>query len=885
MDARESLAMRTARGLIAAGHALDAVLGSGLIPADLIGSIGEAIRQEEGYELVPVDALVAEAGRPQWLRDCDRSKWLYWPQLREFLLNVKGRSLPEVRALDDASDEVVGRLPNPKDATSDVRGLVLGFVQSGKTANYTAVIAKAADAGYRLVVVLAGIDNGLRKQTNSRLKRELVGRADGKSQAVPLPPMGKRWHEFTRDEINGDFQQGYANHAALQGSQPVLLVVKKNRVVLERLIGWLREAPADVRNQLPFLLVDDEADLASIDTRGTFQTEDDGPDEEYEPPSTINRLIRELLTLFGRRAYLAYTATPFANVLIPHDTHDPDVGSDLYPKDFIIALPKPDGYFGAEELFGRFDPANGGQSGGRDVIRPVSDEDGDSLERGEMPESLTVAILDFVLAGACVGQRGGGNGPATMLVHTSQRVVDHGQITDVVSEHFRELRDEWRYQKQHGLRDRLAERWEQDFRPVTRATDLGRDIPFEELEPFISPFVESVEVREVNSAAGEVLDYEREPGLKAIAVGGNKLSRGLTLEGLLVSYFIRRSPTYDTLMQMGRWFGYRGGQDDLVRIHTTPELQNWFTDLAFVEHQLREDIRIYQDLGLTPREAGMRIREHPVMQVTAQLKRRFSSNTTISQSYALSIVQTFKFPLSRPDDLALQAEVNLQAVRGLIRSLAGSPVLGDAPSKAYWTGVPASTVLEFLRQYRVDEAGGGVSTALVVRYIERCMEAGELVRWTVALSGRQTLDRKLGTVDWGAPGGQVNQISRSRLGLADSVGVITNPGDEEIGLDEGQVEELDRRDEAERDKRRSRSVIARQLRSPLNGLLVLYPISRKSGHELANGEREARRPLYDDPADPRSRDLVGFAISFPRTEQRQAVEAYTTGTVEWRPAE
>jgi len=594
MDARESLAMRTARGLLAAGHSLDAVLGSGLIPADLVGSIGEAIRQEEAYELVPVDALVSQGGRPQWLRNCDRSKWLYWPQLREFLLNVKGRSLPEVRSLDDASDEVVGRLPNPKDATSDVRGLVLGFVQSGKTANYTAVIAKAADAGYRLVVVLAGIDNGLRKQTNSRLKRELVGRADGRSQAVPLPPMGKRWHEFTRDETNGDFQQGYANHAALQGSQPVLLVVKKNRVVLERLIGWLREAPTDVRNQLPFLLVDDEADLASIDTRGTFQTEEDGPDEEYEPPSTINRLIRELLTLFGRRAYLAYTATPFANVLIPHDTHDPDVGSDLYPKDFIIALPKPEGYFGAEELFGRLDPANGGQAGGRDVIRPVSDEDGDALERREMPESLTIAIQDFVLAGACVGHRGGGDGPATMLVHTSQRVVDHGQIREVVSDHFRELRDEWRYQKQHGLRNRLAERWEQDFRPVTRATDLSRDIPFEALEPFISPFMESVEVREVNSAAGEVLDYEREPGLKAIAVGGNKLSRGLTLEGLLVSYFIRRSPTYDTLMQMGRWFGYRGGQDDLVRIHTTPELQNWFTDLAFVEHQLREDIRIYK---------------------------------------------------------------------------------------------------------------------------------------------------------------------------------------------------------------------------------------------------------------------------------------------------
>jgi len=330
-------AMRTARGLLQAGHSLDAVLGSGLIPAELIETVREAIRREEGYELTPVDALSGESARPQWLHQCDRSTWLYWPQLRGFLLNAKGRSLPEVRSLDDASDEVVGRLPSPRDPQSDVRGLVLGFVQSGKTANYTAVIAKAADAGYRVVVVLAGTDNGLRKQTDSRLKRELVGRADARSHAVPLPPLGRRWHEFTRDELHGDFHPGFVNHAALQGSQPVLMVVKKNKDVLERLIRWLREAPADVRNRLPLLLVDDEADLASIDTRGTLQTEEDGLADDYDPPSTINRLIRELLTLFDRRAYLAYTATPFANVLIPHNAYDPEVGSDLYPRDYRAA--------------------------------------------------------------------------------------------------------------------------------------------------------------------------------------------------------------------------------------------------------------------------------------------------------------------------------------------------------------------------------------------------------------------------------------------------------------------------------------------------------------------------------------------------------------------
>jgi hypothetical protein len=187
MDARESQALRTARGLLDAGHSIERVLSSGLIPDDLLATVRETIRQEDGFELVPVDALTAGEGQNEWLHTSDRSQWYYWPELRQFLLMIKGWGLPEVRSLEDASDEVVRKLPDPNATKSDVRGLVLGFVQSGKTANYTAVIAKAADAGYRLIIVLAGIDNGLRKQTNSRLKRELVGYADGRPNAVRLP--------------------------------------------------------------------------------------------------------------------------------------------------------------------------------------------------------------------------------------------------------------------------------------------------------------------------------------------------------------------------------------------------------------------------------------------------------------------------------------------------------------------------------------------------------------------------------------------------------------------------------------------------------------------------------------------------------------------------
>jgi hypothetical protein len=881
-------ALRTARAMLDLGHPLDLVLGNPLIPLDLRDYVRAELERDQNFSLTPARMLVADPNRTDWLRGLDRSAWYYWPTLRQFLLTNKGWSVSALRSLDDSSDRILRQLASTTTHQFDIRGLVLGFVQSGKTANYTALIAKAADAGYRLVIVLSGIDNGLRRQTNIRLKRELVGYPDNRPTAVRLPPMGQQWHEFTRDDLHGDFQAGFANHAALQGSQPVLLVVKKNGAVLKRLLAWLDDAPIEVRQTLPFLLIDDEADQASVDTRGSYQQEqqEDGPPSpDYEPPSVINGLIRDLLLRFDRRAYVAYTATPFANILIPHDTSDRRVGNDLYPKDFIVDLPKSPGYFGAEEFFGRMDTATSENVGGLDVIREVYDTDIAALEQGEFPESLNLALMDFVLSGAARAQRGDGDAPATMLIHTSQRILVQAHLRAIIDGRFSELRDDWRYQRNHGIRDRLLQRWETEFRPVTRNHHADLDVAFEIVEPHVGPFFEAVQVREINSDSGEVLDYEHEPSLKAIAIGGNRLSRGLTLEGLTVSFFIRRSVTYDTLMQMGRWFGYRGGYEDLTRIYTTAELDGWFSDLAFVEHRLREDIQVYESMGLTPREVGMRIWQHPSMQVTSPLKRRFASSTTIAQSYDLSLEQTFKFPLRRLEDLALQAEANRIAVCDLVAELGEQDVRHTDGRGPVWTGISVERVLRFLRDYRVDEEVRSISIPLICAYIERLRDAGELINWTIAVRGRETRDSNLGAADWGLPTGPVSQISRSRLGETDSLGVITGSGDEAVGLSpehRTQADALIQAAQAE-GKTKSENSAAREVRPSTDGLLMLFPISRHSGVEVAPGG--ARRPIYDDPNGPLARDLVGLAISFPRSGQTQTVEAYTQGTVAWRPAE
>lgn len=886
MTPEQQRAIRTARAMLDLGHSREVVLSSVLIPESLRDFVREELERDQNFRLAPARILLAEPNRPDWLRELDRSTWYYWPTLRQFLLTKKGWDSPTLRSLDDSSDRILRQLMPPSTERFDIRGLVLGYVQSGKTANYTATISKAADAGYRLFIVLSGIDNGLRRQTNNRLKRELVGYPDERPTSVHLPPMGQQWHEFTQDELDGDFQPGFANHAALQGSQPVLLVVKKNGPVLRRLLRWLDDAPVEVRRTLPMLLIDDEADQASVDTRGSYQSEDDLPDPDYEPPSVINGLIRDLLRRFERRAYIAYTATPFANILIPHDTTDPRVGNDLYPKDFIVDLPKAPGYFGAEEFFGRMDAATGDQVEGLDVIREVSDENLVTLENGQLPESLITALLDFVLGGAARAQRGDAEQPATMLIHTSQLIVIQANLRRLIAEQFSELRDEWRYQRNHGIRERLRNRWEIDFRPVTRRRHLERDVAFEVIEQFIGPFFEAVQVREVNSATGEILDYEREPTLKAIAVGGNRLSRGLTLEGLTVSFFIRRSATYDTLMQMGRWFGFRGGYEDLTRIYTTAELAGWFNDLAFVEHRLREDIQVYEAQGLSPYQVGMRIWQHPTMQVTSRLKRRFASSTAIAQSYSLALEQTFKFPLRRLEDLALQAEANRLEVRSFIQQLGGEDSRYSDNKGPVWSGIDVEIILDFLSRYRTDDESRSISLPLIRTYIERLRDAGELTRWTVAIRGRESRDENLGDADWGLPASRpLHQISRSRIGETDSVGVITSPGDEAVGLNEELRSRVDDLILAARTEGRtkSESTAARSVRPATEGLLLLYPISRHSGNEIGQGSY--RRALFDNPNGPLARDLVGLAISFPKSEQPQVIEAFLEGTVGWRPIE
>jgi hypothetical protein len=877
-------ALQTSRLLLELGHSRDDVVNNPLIPVGLREWVLSELEKESNRTFERARVISAAAPGEGWLADLDRSEWHYWPTLRTYLRTVKNWPMDTVDSLDDASENVLRQLRTPYGDEFDVRGLVLGYVQSGKTANFTAVIAKAADAGYRLVVVFSGVDNGLRRQTQIRLNKELTGYSTNPSGAVRLPPIGKQWLQFTTGELNGDFDPGRVNHAALQGSQPALLVVKKNGPVLRRLLQWFTNAPEELRKDLAALFIDDEADQASVDVRATLQTEEtyDPEDPDYAPPAVINGLMRQLILLFPRRAFIGYTATPFANILIPHEQYDPVAGLDLYPKDFFIDLPKPTGYFGTEEFFGRFDSSNDERVEGLPVLRPVdAAEIARVIADNEVTPSLDEAICAFVLGGAARALRGKAAAPCTMLIHTSHLTARQGPLKRKVEQHWREIKNDWRYNRRAGLLAKLNKLWNEDFAVTSGSVEERHAHQFEELVPYIGKFMEAVEVREINSQVGDVLDYEAEPSLKAIAIGGNKLSRGLTLEGLTVSFFARRSPQYDTLLQMARWYGYRAGYEDLTRIYSTGELIGWFRDLALVEHRLRQDMQVYEQLpGITPRDVGMRILRHPAMQVTSSIKQRATTLTDVSVSYSEQLEQTFRFPVKDLTRLALMCERNRMLAHALLVSLGEGQ---RHPTRDYipvWSDVSAAKVVEFLRRYDHDPSACGCMPLLMADWIEEQNLHGGLVNWTVAVRGREPGNDALGSATWvPKSAGEVFNLGRTRLTGSNSLGVITTAGDEAIGLTDEQMEAAKKR-MAEGQKTLNRA--ARLSRDPASGLLLLYPISRYSGRD-GSELGSAREPLYAEPDGGDARDLIAFAVSFPTAAKDRPTQSYVEGTAPWRP--
>lgn len=604
-------------------------------------------QEDQLRELVPItvsgSVIIAKDFDPWYQKARHQRSTLYWDHYLDYLTTQRDWPADSLSALDQATSQIVERLSDPRrEEARQTKGLVVGYVQSGKTANFTGVLAKAIDAGYRLVIVLTGTIEVLRAQTQLRLDKELVGREnilDGLDENDPEVvrtldyQQGEDWLEdrFVRHgdiELQGAphirrltthrsdykklphgqtqlrfplFEAGkLLNHEAnLDKSDAYVAVVKKNPAALRKLLADIE--PFKRKGELPVLIIDDESDQASVDTTDPKKYGSNSP--ETRKRTTINKLIVQLLTKLPRAQYVGYTATPFANVFI-----DPDEDENIFPSHFILSLERTPGYMGVADFhdvgvnYDEVEPtvANSNELAYVRALMADPSEDPD----GRLAELL--ASLDaFVLAGAIKKYREARTDRRyrhhTMLVHESVRQVDHAQAAQ-------DVRDLWArtsYTSPEGLA-RLRELWVEDFSPVCLARAGGEPVPaaFDHLVPYVGEVVAALgkdPVSVMNSdkdvaAVQKSVDFES-TDVWRILVGGTQLSRGFTVEGLTVSYFRRRSMQADTLMQAGRWFGFRPGYRDLVRLYIRRDdrvdLYKAFEALLLDEEAFREELRQY----------------------------------------------------------------------------------------------------------------------------------------------------------------------------------------------------------------------------------------------------------------------------------------------------
>ncbi|WP_055690573.1 Z1 domain-containing protein, partial [Streptomyces prasinus] len=556
---------------------------------------------------VPGATVITREFTPWYTPERAAARSFYWTAYEQKLRD-KGWPETAIAGLDQASRAVVERLADPEQpAARQAKGLVVGYVQSGKTANFTGVAAKAIDAGYRLVIVLGGTLNLLRAQTQRRLDMELIGQENilrgadvtDVDSLVGVDYVGddEDWPEFvrhggrpstlgafdierltTRDNDYKSLAQGIRalefekraptrplhDSANLHHTAARILVVKKNKAVLTKLVKDLKQIHG-ILGELPTLIIDDESDQASVNTSDPKKWERGSTER-----TAINGLISKLLGLLPRAQYIGYTATPFANVFI-----DPGDEEDIFPRDFLISLPRPTGYMGVQD-FHDLDGVDGEESGAEQRhVRGIYDSTGDRLQE---------ALDAFVLTGAlkCYRAAHGVSSDSfrhhTMLVHESVRMAEHTELALRINTMWHNAA--YTHTEGHA---RLARLFEKDFRPHADGAVLPTPATYDELKPYLKDAR-----RLINQGGGPVivvngdserdytqpdLDFDRTPNVWKILVGGTKLSRGFTVEGLTITYYRRTTQQADTLMQMGRWFGFRHGYRDLVRLYIGREEQ------------------------------------------------------------------------------------------------------------------------------------------------------------------------------------------------------------------------------------------------------------------------------------------------------------------------
>lgn len=664
-------------------------LGCNLTDEDIL-HLSKEINSEEMVSIPKVSTIISKEKKP-WLHTLVNPSTSYSDRYRKYLVSHEGFSRLVIDKIFDTTDEILDFMANPNSEEECIKkGLVMGNVQSGKTANYLALINKAADVGYKLIILIAGIHNNLRMQTQSRVDYGFIGfdRTENIEVGVSFYGSEKRPYSFTNTKY--DFNKNTANSFNFNpehSNVPVILVIKKNSSTLKNLLEWLdTNKKKNTYSNYPLLLIDDEADNASINTK-----------KHPNEATTINRQIREILQKFKVRSYVGYTATPFANIFINPESDQDTFGTDLFPEDFIVSLETPTSYIGAVKIFGSKNNVLKSFTDNEEYLNAKLKKD-DVVSK--LPNSLYEAINVYLLTIGIKKIRKIKNPHTSMLINISFRIEIQNQVKDLVEDYIKTIKNFIRYNYKKPISEiieiealkLLYDSWKKEFSNI--------NIEFKDLLEQLNNNEQLIKVFLINSKKSndEKLNYDnyKNEGLNAITIGGYSLSRGFTIEGLSVSYIIRNSQMYDTLLQMGRWFGYRNGYEDLCRIYMRPEAINWYKHITEATEELKEEFDVMNDHQLTPRDYGLKVRNHDEsLIITAKNKMYHSSDAIISINYYGELIETRKIINDKK-----KIEDNLKLLKNLVFQLTSNYQLDEESKKNFlWRNVDIRLVLDFIKTY------------------------------------------------------------------------------------------------------------------------------------------------------------------------------------------
>lgn len=658
-----------------------------------------------------------------WTREVKNKTNLYhWDRYKKYASD----NLPYqvVKTIDDDTDVVMNNLVNPlSEDKFSIYGMVVGHVQSGKTGNYTALISKAADAGYKFIVVIAGGLNNLRNQTQERINESFIGRDDGNFVGVGnFESTEKKQTPVSLTNKSFDFNKRDATKAKQSldldmGERPFIIVIKKNTSTLSNVISWLKSHYQEEIKDHAMLLIDDESDYASINTK------------DENNPTSINKKIRALLNLFRKSAYVAYTATPYANIFIDYKAQQKEFGKDLFPEDFIYALKAPTNYFGAEKIF--LDPYKKHLVKIEDYEDYIPAKHKKDLKLFELPESLNDAIRTFIINVAIRRLRRQEDKHNSMMIHATRYTNVHHEIYLLVSEYVEDLKKNI---DSYGS-DLILSKDNPGINSIRNTFNkhyLSSNIQYswEDVLTSITEIINTIEIREVHKDRAVKLEYPKKDPMNVIVVGGTSLARGYTLEGLSVSYFLRTTIFYDTLMQMGRWFGYRPNYEDLCKVYMTEGMFDNFSVIIEATLDLMEELKRMSSMNLTPRDFGLAVQQHPDsgLQVTARNKLKQSKDIYFDMKLDGHLKET-SWISSTPEDI----QNNINLLKNTIRILHSFPM--DSTSKNLWKNIDQKVVIEFLDNYKyyMEQDEFGLQSRMPVNFVKRYAQ-DIVTNWDIALA-------------------------------------------------------------------------------------------------------------------------------------------------------